>query len=1200
MATSYRDKIKKSTDFCFNVRIVNLFRIRHIWKNEKSNYILLYNKLINEMATKANIIMHWLKHIITPIIKDKYLIVFIGLFVFCISYFFTFDIMRFSKVMGEYSKNYNLGIKKNFRNDIVLVEFIDTVNNDTICDFVEKLVQCDAAVIGIDIHFNKETNGHNDSIRLDNLVKKYPNIVFSYKFDTSGKEYVPDYSYFIKSYDDANMGFSNLIDIGGIACAHKRFIEIDDVKYPSFATKMAEIYSGKNISSFINKELPINYDYAFDEYSYSLIYDDDYINFKDKCVIIGLDSDIPNSPGENAKGYYIQGCILASTIDNMDNSQYLIAILNLLISILIVSILTILSEIRYFKSTIKTIFIFSMCVIIYNLRDIIGISYIYSLIICVIAIIVHQPLYELRNSLPIILKYINNVLAWLKKNYRKIVPVLALTYAVGDANAQYTPVVNICMEKHNGSINHMEYNREGKYIATVSEDKSVRIWNAKKKSLINTIYMPEGEGGEGVLYTCVFHPKMENIILAAGNTGAKLESLTDGNYGEYYFYVIDWRKGIIIDKIGTFRREIKYMVYSPDCRFLIMASDYEDVYIFNGHKLVKIGYLNLKKEIISDIYFEGKDSLVITTNKYRRTFKNLNIVKKEKNRKKNFIRDTDTADYSMFKYREKTAPSIQVKENCLLVEYKNETTWKVSRFDVERTDKIYSPNLGPITSKWVHDYFFDIKTDRWIDENSLWPLGKLGSKEKGYIRFYNKYFLKSIDSKIDYIVPYKCSPIQIAEWINDSFFIISHDDGIIRWYDKSNGKEVLALFIDRKGNWIYWVPEGYFYSEPASNSFLIEWKMQYFTNVIVKKPDKVRHNFYSKSFIFKRLDEIYKGKSIESVNNNAITNLENIMSNNAPIIKIDSVVIDREWYIYYSLDNYKGKVYGIYSIIPEINDKKVNFRFIEQTDNEGIIVAETADTTGKVCLYLHSELNGQITWDDYKLEKTKIFNPKNVRLAGFGISKYSKPSLNKLESCINDVYDFSGVLESYFYEKGNKRIDKVIGCNEEVTTKNIYNTMDSLYYKSGNEDITIFFFSGHGIKNEKDGKYYLVTYDADNRKKERGIDAELLMEKINRINGYKIIFVDACFSGHLINKTYKKMSIFVSSRNNQESFASNNIERSVFTNFIVRYFNSISESRTDVDLLDLANFLKDMTERYSKGKQNPVFSISDDTDIIKL
>jgi hypothetical protein len=56
----------------------------------------------------------------------------------------------------------------------------------------------------------------------------------------------------------------------------------------------------------------------------------------------------------------------------------------------------------------------------------------------------------------------------------------------------------------------------------------------------------------------------------------------------------------------------------------------------------------------------------------------------------------------------------------------------------------------------------------------------------------------------------------------------------------------------------------------------------------------------------------------------------------------------------------------------------------------------------------------------------------------------------------------------------------------------------------------------------------------------------------------------------------------------------------VFTNFIVRYFNSISESRTDVDLLDLANFLKDMTERYSKGKQNPVFSISDDTDIIKL
>ncbi len=60
-------------------------------------------------------------------------------------------------------------------------------------------------------------------------------------------------------------------------------------------------------------------------------------------------------------------------------------------------------------------------------------------------------------------------------------------------------------------------------------------------------------------------------------------------------------------------------------------------------------------------------------------------------------------------------------------------------------------------------------------------------------------------------------------------------------------------------------------------------------------------------------------------------------------------------------DNYKGKVYGIYSIIPEINDKKVNLNLLNrQTMEDNCSGNRRPDR--KVCLYLHSELNGQITW----------------------------------------------------------------------------------------------------------------------------------------------------------------------------------------------------------------------------------------------
>lgn len=1151
-----------------------------------------------KIAKIVGTVYSWLRDILPQIKKDKWFILITGFIFAYISLFHTFDIMRFCIVMDEYSKNYDMNIRKDIRDDISLVEFKDTVNKDSIYRFVEKLIECKAAVIGIDIHFNEDKKIPEDSI-LCKLVKEYPNIVLSYGFYTSGKEYFPDYSYFIKNYDDASMGFSNLVDIGGIACAYKQFVEIDDMDYPSFSTKIAEIYSGKRISSSIIKEFPIDYDYSFDEFFYPYIYDDDYGCFKDKIVIIGLDNDIPNSPRKNAKGYYIQGCILASTLDNMDVSYFGIAVLNLLISIIIVLIMTTLSKLRMFSNTLKTVFILTSCVFIFLYRDNIGLLSIYILMNYIITMIAYPFLYDICHNEYAVQKC-NTVISWLKRHLRSITPILVIMFGAEIANAQYTPVVNVCMEKHNGMVNHLVYDKTKKYIATVSEDKSVKIWNANNHSLINTINMPEGEGGEGVLYTCVFHPLMNNIILVAGNTGARLKNLIDTNLEEYYFYVVDWRKGEIIDKIGTFRREIKFMEYSPDTSSLILASDYEDVYIYDGHKLVRSGYLKFRKEIINDIYFEGKKHLVITTEKYRRTYENFKLVKKEKNKKGVFNRTKDTDNYKLFQYREMPAPDFIFKDKCLFVKYMDETVWKVSVYGVEKADSMPALDLNPITTEWIHDWIFNLKTGRWVDENEYWVTHRYGSEEKGYVRFYNHYVLRTKGPQIYYSIPYKSTAYRKSEWINDDFFIISHYDGTLRWYDSSNGNEVLALFIDKKGNWIYWVPEGFFYSEPASNSFLIEWKMQFFMNVIVKKPDMVRHNFYSKSFIFKRLEDIYIGNSINSENHESIANLENIMTEKFPILKIDSVTIDKEWYIYYSLDNYKGEVYGIYSLIPEINDRKVNFNFIEQTDNGGIIVAETEDTTGHVCVYLESELNGPVTYDDYKVENAKAFKPKNVRLAGFGISKYSIPKLNKLESCINDVYDFSGVLEDFFYKKCNKRIDKVIMCNDEVTYENVCSTMDSLYNESENDDITVFYFSGHGILDEKNGKYYLVSNNADNNKTEKGIDAELLIEKINRMKGYKIVFIDACFSGYMTNKIYKNMSIFASSRVNQESFAKNSLERSVFTDYIVRYFSSLCESEDDLDLNRLAYFLRDMTENFSKGKQNPVFSISNDMNIIKF
>src|SRR5205085_1151324 len=60
---------------------------------------------------------------------------------------------------------------------------------------------------------------------------------------------------------------------------------------------------------------------------------------------------------------------------------------------------------------------------------------------------------------------------------------------------------------------------------------------------------------------------------------------------------------------------------------------------------------------------------------------------------------------------------------------------------------------------------------------------------------------------------------------NGELAVAAHGDGTIRWYRWSDGKELLAMFVDRASKaWVAWTPQGYYTASPGGEA-LIGWNV---------------------------------------------------------------------------------------------------------------------------------------------------------------------------------------------------------------------------------------------------------------------------------------------------------------------------------------------------------------------------------------
>lgn len=226
-----------------------------------------------------------------------------------------------------------------------------------------------------------------------------------------------------------------------------------------------------------------------------------------------------------------------------------------------------------------------------------------------------------------------------------------------------------------------------------------------------------------------------------------------------------------------------------------------------------------------------------------------------------------------------------------------------------------------------------------------------------------------------------------------------------------------------------------------------------------------------------------------------------------------------------------------------------------------------------------------------------------------GVAGYEHmPSLHYTD---DDAYQFYAFLKS---PEGGALPDNQLKVlvDDNATRDNILSTMRSVFLQADENDVVLFYFSGHGIE----GAFVPVDFDGYGHRLEHSEIRHIL--ELSHAK-QKLVLGDACHSGSLIggefapdmlaakspsvgdmlNKYYKAfdncesgMALFMSSKGAEVSLEDSGLRSGVFSHFLIRGLKGEADADHDkiVSIQELYDFVGQKVSRYTAGAQTPVLT----------
>jgi WD40 repeat protein len=226
----------------------------------------------------------------------------------------------------------------------------------------------------------------------------------------------------------------------------------------------------------------------------------------------------------------------------------------------------------------------------------------------------------------------------------------------------------------------------------------------------------------------------------------------------------------------------------------------------------------------------------------------------------------------------------------------------------------------------------------------------------------------------------------------------------------------------------------------------------------------------------------------------------------------------------------------------------------------------------------------------------------NLYIFAVGVSAY--PGRLRLNFAANDARNFARVLK----EKTNGVFGNVevrLLTDREGSRDAILAGLDWMKTKMTWEDVGVFFFSGHGARDDNDEKFYLVPQNVGRDLERTCVPGDVVKDRLAAMPGKLLMIMDACHSGavadsfkagradglvrELVSDDYGVI-VMCSSQGSEFSLESPEVRGGFFTAGLVEGLEGRADLNKDreVWIHELDTYAAARTRQLSDGEQNSV------------